>query len=100
MLNVPSALPAILVPPPLLLTAKVSKGSKINLYSLDTPKLPPGVPSLRHAELARVIRVKEVSAEQTNPSSSLKASSKIAEGQQRSRQNWLTLLVREALSKF
>ncbi|TBU25070.1 AAA family ATPase [Dichomitus squalens] len=88
---------SIFVSPPLLLTARVSQGSKVNLFSLDAPKVPPSIPSLRHAKLAQVIRVKEVSGEQTSSISSSKEFIRTAEARKSPRRNWLTLLVREAL---
>ncbi|KAI0632362.1 AAA family ATPase [Trametes polyzona] len=89
---------SILVSPPLLLTARVTPGSKVNLFSLDAPKLPPGVPSLRHAELAQTVRVKEVfDARRPAISSASASSSKIPDSGRGKRRDWLTLLIREFL---
>ncbi|KAI1789928.1 AAA family ATPase [Ganoderma leucocontextum] len=88
---------SILVSPPLLLTAKVSQGSKVSIFFLDSPKVSPGAPSLRHAELAQVVRVKEVFCEPDSQPSSSKVPSKSTEHRKGDRRDWLTLLVREAL---
>ncbi|KAI0687036.1 AAA family ATPase [Earliella scabrosa] len=91
---------AVLVSQPLLLSAKVSQGAKVNLFPLDAPKLPPGIPSLRHAELAQVIRVREVTDTESAAASSSKPSSSssvAAESGKGKRRDWLTLLLREAL---
>ena len=99
-LNSDFVLPAILVSPPLLLTAKVSQGAKVSLFALGSAKAPPGAPSLRHAELAQVVRVKEVFCEANGQASSSKVPSKSTDHRKGNRRDWLTLLVREALSKF
>ncbi len=92
---------AILVSPPLLLTAKVSQGAKVNIFSLDAPKLPPGIPSLRQAELAQIIRVKEVPSRQNKTAgSSSKPNAKDSDSGKGRTRDWLTLLIREALSAF
>ncbi|KAM5541224.1 hypothetical protein V8D89_005153 [Ganoderma adspersum] len=88
---------SILVSPPLLLTAKVSQGAKVSLFALGSSKAPPGAPSLRHAELAQVVRVKEVFCETSGQASSSKVLSKSTEHRKGNRRDWLTLLVREAL---
>ena len=95
-----STLTAILVSPPLLLTARVSQGAKVSLFSLDSPKLPSGVPSLRQAKLAHTIRVKEVSVGQTGDSVPRKPNSAPSDSGKGKRRDWLTLLIREALSAF
>ncbi|KAI0671254.1 AAA family ATPase [Trametes maxima] len=89
---------SILVSTPLLLTARVTPGVKVNLFSLDAPKLPSGVPSLRHAELAQTIRVKEVFGEKRVAISSASTSSpKSPHTGKGKRRDWLTLLIRESL---
>lgn len=99
-LNSDFVLSAIIVSPPLLLTAKVSQGSKVSLIALGSSKVPPGAPSLRHAELAQAVRVKEVFCEQGSQASSSKVPSKSTDHRKGNRRDWLTLLVREALSEF
>ncbi len=99
-LNSDFVLSAILVSPPLLLTAKVSQGSKVSLFALGSSKVPPGAPSLRHAELAQVVRVKEVFCEPESQASSSNVPSKSTGHRTGHRRDWLTLLVREALSEF
>ncbi|KAI0662110.1 AAA family ATPase [Cubamyces menziesii] len=90
---------SILVSPPLLLTARVTPGSKVNVFSLDAPKLPPGVPSLRHAELAQTVRVKEVfdGKRAAISTASTSSSSKSPDAGKGKRRDWLTLLIRESL---
>ncbi|KAI0775577.1 AAA family ATPase [Trametes elegans] len=89
---------SILVSLPLLLTARVSPGAKVNLFSLDAPKLPPGVPSLRQAELAHTIHVKEVFDKKHSAiSSASPSSSKSQDVGKGKRRDWLTLLIRESL---
>ncbi|PIL34827.1 transporter [Ganoderma sinense ZZ0214-1] len=96
-LNSDFVLPAILVSAPLLLTAKVSQGAKVSLFALGSSKSPPGAPSLRHAELAQVIRVKEVFCEAGSQASSSRVPSKSTDHRKGNRRDWLTLQVREAL---
>ena len=98
----PFALIAILVSPPLLLTARVTPGTKVNVFSLDAPKLPPGVPSLRHAELAQTVRVKEVfdGKRAAISTASTSSSSKSPDAGKGKRRDWLALLIRESLSAF
>ena len=94
-----SASAAVQISPPLLLTARVSKGSKVSLFSLDATKLPASISSLRRAEMAQSVRVKEVFQEQHGPSGSApKTSSKQSGSGSSGRRSWLTLMVREALS--
>ncbi|RDX44132.1 AAA family ATPase [Lentinus brumalis] len=89
---------SVQISPPLLLTARVSEGSKVYLFSLDATKLPAGVPSLRKAEMAQSIRVKEVSAERRGVSDSAsKTSSKELGSKSNRSTDWLRLLIREAL---
>ncbi|EIW59744.1 AAA family ATPase [Trametes versicolor FP-101664 SS1] len=89
---------AILVSPPLLLTARLTPGSKVSLFSLDAPKLPPSVPSLRQAALAKTVRVKEVFDEKSTAISSASSSSPKSSGSGKGqRRDWLTLLIREFL---
>ncbi|OSC98204.1 AAA family ATPase [Trametes coccinea BRFM310] len=89
---------SILVSPPLLLTARVTPGSKVNIFSLDAPKLPPGVPSLRNAEVAHTVRVKEVTDDKRPAISPASASSsKSQDAGKGKRKDWLTLLIRESL---
>ncbi|KAI0369393.1 AAA family ATPase [Pilatotrama ljubarskyi] len=89
---------SILASPPLLLTARVTPGTKVNLFSLDAPKLPRGVPSLRDAELAHTICLKEISDQQrTAISSASSSSSKSPDSGKGKRRDWLTLLIRESL---
>ncbi|KAI0642851.1 AAA family ATPase [Trametes meyenii] len=88
---------SILVSTSLLLTARVTPGAKVNLFSLDAPKLPSGVPSLRQAELAQTIRVKEVFGEKRVAISSAPTSSKSPDTGKGKRRDWLTLLIRESL---
>ncbi|CDO72261.1 hypothetical protein BN946_scf184970.g113 [Trametes cinnabarina] len=89
---------SILVSPPLLLTARVTPGSTVNIFSLDAPKLPPGVPSLRDAELAHTVRVKEVfdgKRPAIRPTSA--SSSTTPDTGKGKRRDWLALLIRESL---
>ncbi|KAI9065950.1 AAA-domain-containing protein [Trametes sanguinea] len=89
---------SILVSPPLLLTARVTPGSKVNIFSLDAPKLPPGVPSLRNAEVAHTVRVKEVADDKRPAISPASASSsKSQDPGKGKRRDWLALLIRESL---
>ncbi|KAH9850128.1 AAA family ATPase [Lenzites betulinus] len=89
---------SIIVSPPLLLTARVTPGSKVNLFSLDAPKLPSGVPSLRQAELAQVVRVRELfDKKDAAISSGSASSSKSPDSGKGKRKDWLTLLIRESL---
>ncbi|KAI0823937.1 AAA family ATPase [Trametes gibbosa] len=89
---------SILVSLPLLLTARVTPGAKVNLFSLDAPKLPPGVPSLRQAELAHAVRVRELfDGKGAAISSGSASSSKNPDSGKGKRKDWLTLLIRESL---
>ncbi|KAI0738851.1 AAA family ATPase [Daedaleopsis nitida] len=92
---------SILVSQPLLLTARVADGAKVNLFSLDDPKLPPRVPSLRHAEIAHTVCVKQVLDDQSSkPGSISKPSPKARDSGSGKRKDWLTLMIREALIDF
>lgn len=95
-----SPLTAILVSPPLLLTARLAQGSKVNVFPLASAKLPPGVPSLRRAQLALTVHVKEVPVGQSGNSLASETSPAPANVGKGKRRDWLTLLIREALSAF
>ncbi|KAI8986118.1 AAA family ATPase [Trametes punicea] len=89
---------SILVSPPLLLTARVNPGSNVNVFCLDALKLPFTVPSLRRAELAHTLRVKEIFDDKSpvmSPSSA--SSSRGPDAGKGNRRDWLTLLIRESL---
>ncbi|RPD56727.1 AAA family ATPase [Lentinus tigrinus ALCF2SS1-7] len=91
---------SVQISPPLLLTARLSKGSKVSVLPLDAPKLPAGIPSIRRAEMAQRIRVKEVFQEQDAALSSVpnaSASPKESGSGSSRRRDWLTLMIREAL---
>ncbi|KAI0783501.1 AAA family ATPase [Abortiporus biennis] len=78
---------------PLLLTAHLNEGDKVQIVPLNLSKLPPGFPSLKNAQEARTVHLKE-----TNASSRLSsATSKASEGDKGKRRDWLPLLIREAL---
>lgn len=73
------------------------EGDKVHLIALGGGKLPPGVPSLRQAQEARTIRVREIflsGAPRKNT-----ATSKSVDPEKGKRRDWLPLLVREALGK-
>ncbi|KAI0691255.1 AAA family ATPase [Cerioporus squamosus] len=90
---------SIQISPPLLLTARISKGSRVSVFPLEATKVPAGIPPLRHAELAQHICVKEVSREQDGASNSVPKAPTPKESSSGSsrRRDWLTLLIREAL---
>lgn len=83
--------PAILVSNPVLLTARVKEGTKVQLHALNQSKLPAGLPSLRQVQEARTVRVREVT---TSLSTRLPGSEK------GKRRDWLPLLIREALGTY
>ncbi|OCH87928.1 AAA family ATPase [Obba rivulosa] len=86
---------SVLASSPLLLTAQVPDGSRVRIFPLSTARPPPGLPSLRQAQEAHLVRLREVplpDAERAIPGSS----SSVESGKGK-RRDWLTLSVREAL---
>ncbi|KAF7798284.1 hypothetical protein EIP86_009503 [Pleurotus ostreatoroseus] len=80
--------PAILVSNPVLLTARVKEGAKVQLHALAQSKLPAGTPSLRQAQEARTVRMREITAS---------LSKNLPGSEKGKRRDWLPLLIREAL---
>ncbi|KAH9919180.1 AAA family ATPase [Epithele typhae] len=81
----------ILVSPPLLLTARVSQGSTVNIFPLGSSKIPRGVPSLRNAVVAHIVRINESLAG---------SDAVIPDVVKGKRRDWLMLAVKEALVEF
>ncbi|EMD39468.1 hypothetical protein CERSUDRAFT_111775 [Gelatoporia subvermispora B] len=86
---------SVLASLPLLLTAQVPDGSRVRICPLNTVKPPPGLPSLRQAQEARFVRLREVPL----PGADLPVpgSSSSVESGKGKRRDWLTLSAREAL---
>ncbi|OBZ71344.1 ATPase family gene 2 protein [Grifola frondosa] len=83
----------VLVSPSLLLTARVSEGVKVRIFPLNIAQTPAGLPSLRRAQDARTVRLKEVSSTRVSKS----RLSSAADSDKGKRRDWLTLLIRESL---
>jgi AAA family ATPase len=82
----------------LLLTARISEGSKVVIYPLsaqNATKRSRWLPSLQAAQHADTVQLREIDANGAPPILPISGSQKISDkGKQR---NWLTLLIRESL---
>ncbi|KAI0072999.1 AAA family ATPase [Panus rudis PR-1116 ss-1] len=81
----------VLISHPMFLTARLAEGDKIKIVQINQTKSPPGFPTLRQTQEARIIQVREISNPSTTQS---KPSSTPDKGKRR---DWLPLLIRESL---
>ncbi|KAG5728058.1 ATPase family gene 2 protein [Termitomyces sp. T112] len=80
---------SVLVPTSLRLTARLQAGEQVQIYALSSatsPKLPPGLPSLKNLQEAGTICLREISS----PPKSVTNETSI-------KRDWLNLLLRESL---
>ncbi|CAL1713789.1 unnamed protein product [Somion occarium] len=85
----------VLVSSPHLLTARLAQGERVQLFQLNTAKSLPGLPSLRQAQEARTVHLKELS--RTDERLDRSGASSSAHSDKGKRRDWLPLLIREAL---
>ncbi|KAG6872380.1 hypothetical protein C0995_010194, partial [Termitomyces sp. Mi166 len=81
---------SVFVPTSLRLTARLQAGHRVQIYALSgatSPKLPPGLPSLRNLQEAGTVRLREISTLPKNATSQTSGT----------KRDWLNLLLRESL---
>ncbi|KAF9448797.1 AAA family ATPase [Macrolepiota fuliginosa MF-IS2] len=86
---------SIIIPSSLQLTARLESNQGVHLFPLSGTapgKLPPGIPSLRQAQEAATIRLREIPSEETSSLPILSGPS-----HESKRRDWLHLLLREYL---
>lgn len=87
----------MLVSPSHSLTAGLAAGDKAQVFPINSGKASPSIPSLRQAQEARTIQLKEVPVGEARPASSGVNASRTPDKDKGKRRDWLPLLIREAL---
>ncbi len=87
----------------LLLTARISEGSRVVIYPLsaqNATKRSTWLPSLQAAQHADTIQLREIDTNGAPLITPISGSQKISDKDKGKQRNWLTLLVRESLGSW